>query len=410
MPPLKIAIIGAGPAGCMLARLLLQPLSPSEITLTVFESEPTPDYRSQGGTLDLHPSTGLKAMKKSGLHDEFMKYARYESATMRVVDKNLKTYFRVPESKGVGNPEIDRAQLRQLLMESLPKEIINWGFKLKRVEEKDHSLHFENGEVRNVNGEEFDLIVGADGAWSRVRAVIDDTKPLYSGVTRYWTTIPKAETEAPEVVSLINRGNLFSYGDGSAIIGQQMFDGSVDVSIGFTQEELKEVEITTTEEILKRLEGWDERLLGIIKKAESKVIGKSLYVLPVGYTWKHRAGITIIGDAAHLITPFGGEGVNIAFEDSVRVSDAIIKAVKGEGKDDLDKNVRAFEVDMWKRAKGAAIMSTKMGEAMFMTPGAPRTSIERWLLAKVKHEAPAVVYPLAVAIIYTGFFVYKLFN
>lgn len=281
---------------------------------------------------------------------------------------------------------------------------------MRKVDGKDHSLHFENGEVRNIDGKEFDLIVGADGAWSKVRAVIDDTKPLYSGVTRYWTTIPKAGTEAPEVVGLIKHGNLFSYGDGSAIIGQQMFDGSVDVSIGFAQEELQEVEITTTGEMLKRFEGWDKRLLGIIDKADSKVVGKSLYMLPVGYTWRHRPRITVLGDAAHLITPFGGEGVNIAFEDSVRLSDQIVKVVKGKGKEELDKNVWVFEVDMWKRAKGAATMSANMMEAMFMTPGAPRTSVERWLLAKIKHEAPALFYPLAVAIVYSGFFVYKLFN
>ncbi|KUJ18474.1 FAD/NAD(P)-binding domain-containing protein [Mollisia scopiformis] len=406
MPPFNIAIIGAGPAGCMLARLLLQ--SPTPPTITIFESEPTPDYRSQGGTLDLHPKNGLKAMKAAGLYEEFLKYARYESAVLRICDKNMKTYFGAPESRSKrgGNPEIDRAQLRQLLMESLPKGTVRWGMKLVSVGEKDHALNFENGDV--VKGEDFDLIVGADGAWSRVREVIDGTKPLYSGITRYWTTIPKAETEAPEVVELINRGNLFTYSDGKGIIAQQMFDGCVDVSIGLAQDELKGVEITSTDEMLKKFGGWDERLVGIVKKAESKVIGKSMYMLPVGYTWKHRDGVTVIGDAAHLMTPFGGEGVNLAFGDCVKLSEAISKAAKIGSQDELNRNVRVFEEDMWRRAEAAARMSTTMGEAMFLTPGAPRASIERWLLGKLKHELAAVLYPLAVAVVYTGYFAYKL--
>lgn len=49
--PFKIAIIGAGPAGCALARLLQQ--SDHQIDVTIFESEASPNFRSQGGTLDL---------------------------------------------------------------------------------------------------------------------------------------------------------------------------------------------------------------------------------------------------------------------------------------------------------------------------------------------------------------------
>ncbi|KAE8443028.1 hypothetical protein EG329_002422 [Mollisiaceae sp. DMI_Dod_QoI] len=409
----------------MLARLLLHNQSTSTssspstssppIKLTIFESEPTSTYRSQGGTLDLHPRTGLSAMKLAGLHTQFLHHARYESAVLRVCDKHLTTWFQPPSSKTAGNPEIDRAQLRQLLLESLPQEIVEWGMKLVKIDPKDHSMYFENGQVRNVGGEEFDLVVGADGAWSKVRQVLDpDTKPLYSGVTRYWSTIPNAEVDAPEVVQLINRGNLFSYGDGKGIIAQQMGEGIVDVSIGFTQPEIvgQEAEVTSTEEVLRRFEGggWDERLLGIVRKAESKVLGKSLYMLPTGYRWQHMDGVTILGDAAHLITPFGGEGVNIAFDDAVRLSEAILKSVTAEGKEVLYKNVRAFEEDMWERGKGAAVMSCTMMEAMFMTPGAPRASVERWLLGKVKHELPGALYPLAVVIVYTGFFVYKLFN
>jgi prephenate dehydrogenase len=57
----KIAIIGAGPVGCLLARIL----SISNTPVTVYESDISPDYRSQGGTLDLHRNTGIAAIKDS---------------------------------------------------------------------------------------------------------------------------------------------------------------------------------------------------------------------------------------------------------------------------------------------------------------------------------------------------------
>jgi predicted NAD/FAD-binding protein len=71
-----IAIIGAGPAGCTLARLIQ--CSKAPIDVTIFESEASLSSRGQGGTLDLHTDTGLAALRKGELYDEFLKYARFE--------------------------------------------------------------------------------------------------------------------------------------------------------------------------------------------------------------------------------------------------------------------------------------------------------------------------------------------
>jgi 2-polyprenyl-6-methoxyphenol hydroxylase-like FAD-dependent oxidoreductase len=73
---LKIAIIGAGPAGCTLARLLVQEKVPVDIT--IFEGEKSLDTRTQGGTLDLHTQSGIEALKRAGLYDEFVKRARFD--------------------------------------------------------------------------------------------------------------------------------------------------------------------------------------------------------------------------------------------------------------------------------------------------------------------------------------------
>ena len=87
----KIAIIGAGPGGCILARLLL---TQCDCRTIIFEAESSINYRSQGGTLDLRADTGLVAIRTAGLWDEFQKYARYDGESLLVTDKHLTTWLR----------------------------------------------------------------------------------------------------------------------------------------------------------------------------------------------------------------------------------------------------------------------------------------------------------------------------
>lgn len=94
--------------------------------------------------------------------EEFQKYARYDGEALGIYDQNLKAYVKVggaPEpGKSWGRPEIDRSALRQILLDSLPEGTIEWGSRLRRIDAKDVSLHFDHGVERD-----FDLVVGADG-------------------------------------------------------------------------------------------------------------------------------------------------------------------------------------------------------------------------------------------------------
>lgn len=241
MPSPKIAIIGAGPVGTTLGRLLLRQ-SPST-SVTIFESEPSANYRSQGGTLDLHTATGLAAIKEAGLWDEFSKHARYDGESLLMTDKNLKPFYQVkpsasPDQKGghLGGqrPEIDRAALRQMLIESLPADMITWGHRLKEVrpgkEPRSTKLTFTLADGSTTTASGFDLIVGADGAWSKIRGVLSDVKPHFAGVSNQAFEIPDAENTAPEVYRAVNRGSIFSHADGHKTNLQQMGDGSIVVS------------------------------------------------------------------------------------------------------------------------------------------------------------------------------------
>ena len=111
MPTSRIAIIGGGPGGLTLARILQK----HGIHATVYEQEHSANARSQGGSLDLHHESGLKALREADLFNDFLKCARYESQHMRVLDKKGVVYLDEGEMGPLpeigdeqSRPEIDR--------------------------------------------------------------------------------------------------------------------------------------------------------------------------------------------------------------------------------------------------------------------------------------------------------------
>lgn len=379
-PVFKVAIIGGGPAGCTLARLL----SNAQIPVTIFERETSPNFRTQGGTLDLHTSTGIKALKAAGLFDEFLKYARYDGEAIAMADKNLKMYIKAEggsKETSRGRPEIDRLQLRQVLLDSLPPDTIRWGCKLRSID-SELSLHFDHGIEKA-----YSFIVGADGAWSKVRPYLSQVQPFYSGVGGIELDIPDAEKRHPDLYRLVNRGSLFSYSDGKCIVVQQKSDGSLSVhawskrvdenwrkSCGYDISNPQEVK----KALLEDYKGWAEPLIKFIQVAENDSIWAiSTYELPIGHKWDHRPGVTLIGDAAHLCGPFAGEGVNIAMEDALKLSQALIAAVKTPSS--LDSRIIAFEQDMFIRSAAVAQKSRDNLVDMLFTPGAPGSIVDRWV-------------------------------
>ncbi|KAM0554729.1 hypothetical protein ACHAPJ_006801 [Fusarium lateritium] len=405
----KIAIIGAGPAGCLLARLLH--LAGTEVT--VFEGEAHPNFRSQGGTLDLHTATGLAALKEAKLFDEFLKHARYDGQYMAIVDKDLE-YHLVRNAEGRYNkieerPEIDRSSLREILSQSLPEGTIKWGYHLKRIEGR--TLVFEH---TTIDG--FDLIVGADGAWSKVRKEIDpDLVPEYAGIALHELEVTDAENRAPELYKLVNRGSIFASTDGNRTSIQQMGDGSLNVycgyvmddpdwvkpeKCGFNPRDLKE----TTQALLNtRYKDWDPRLRQALELADGRCNTRSLYQLPVGSKWAHTSGLTLIGDAAHLMTPYAGEGVNQALDDAMHLA----KAINGAADQDdeaLDKAIKEFEEDMFARVGPIQELTWGLLQDWMFTPGAPKTVMAKSMSRHVKHRLPWALQPLGVVAVHSYYF------
>lgn len=416
MSPLRIAIVGAGPVGLTLARLLL---NKPDIKVTVFESEKSREVREQGGTLDLHTGTGLAALKEAGLYDEFLQNARFDGEAMVICDKRLIKYVDFPgqeEGSARGRPEIDRKMLREMLLDSVPPEVIRWGYHLRSIDES-RNLIFDHGIETG-----FDLVVGAEGAWSKTRKLVSAQKPNYSGVTGISFTIPNAKETAPECYTLTNRGSIFAYSDGKYIMSQQLGNGSLSVYVGSVRPESwmdnMPFDINDTEAVKKSIreefQGWHPDLLNCVNYGWDP-LPRRLYMLPVGFSWQNRPGVTLIGDSAHVMTPFAGEGVNLGMEDALMLSRAIIKASKSANRSDsLTEEIKTFEKDLFIRAERTASLTNDMMMWLLFTEGAPRSVVEKVGVRMATFEHRSLVmkalYPFLVASIYTSYFVFKLFH
>ena len=378
----NIAILGAGPSGLTLARLLYQ----NKISVVVFESEASAHGRQQGGTLDLHDGTGLDAIKKADLWEEFQKFARYDGEALILADKNFKKYAEQPrstEETGHGRPEIDRSRLREILLNSLPEDVVQWGHHVESVTD-DLTIHFSDGSTASG----FDLIVGADGASSKARPVVTDVQPEYSGISGLDLTLSNAAERAPALEAIVNHGSMFSFSDAKGIMAQHTGAGDLRV-YAFAREPAGwprpgsggrsggGFDIHDPAAVRQGLEryyaDWAPELRGFLSAFDDDRIRQwSLYQLPVDHTWMHRPGVTLIGDAAHLMTVFAGEGVNQSMADSLELAAQIEAVVQDGGK--LDAAVQRYEEGMFPRAH-AVMKETNNNKEAFYNP-APA---EEWM-------------------------------
>lgn len=378
----RIAIIGAGPGGLTLACILLR----NSIVPTVFERDPFPNHRPQGGTLDLHTHSGQRALRDAGLWDEFLKHARYDAQEIKIILKSGDIIFedspRDGESKEESRPEIDRTALRNILVKSFGSDNIKWNHALASVEpasKNKYDLHFKDGRIETG----FDLVVGADGAWSRVRPCITPVVPFYSGVSMLEFDISNpADSRYDSVNKLVGKGSMFSFSDGRSITAQRLGTNGIRIYVAFGMEGVQsdwlskqfdpKDPVATKLKVLGYFEDWTPALQDFIRLAdEDHVELRPMYMLPIDHTWEPCPGLTLLGDAAHLMTIYAGEGVNVTMWDSLELAKKIVEATKSG---DLYQSVREYELDMFKRGSDSKERTNK-NKAGFFSKDFPNSMV-----------------------------------
>ncbi|MBE1493029.1 2-polyprenyl-6-methoxyphenol hydroxylase-like FAD-dependent oxidoreductase [Amycolatopsis lexingtonensis] len=363
---MTIAIVGAGLGGLALARVL----HVKGIEAVVYEREPSREARGQGGMLDIH--SGQRALREAGLLDRFFEIARGEGQDMRLLepDGTLLLQEDTPDDAPMLRPEVDRADLRDLFLDSLPDGVVRWGHAYASA--SDGVVHFTDG-----SSAEYDLLVGADGAQSRVRALLTDARPVHIGQNVVELGIPDIDRTHPDLAAMVGRGNYWVFGKGISLAAQRNGDGRVRIGISFYN--TGEDWFTTSDipfddpaaaraRLIDLLPGWDPGITALIEACDDTVVPRAITTLPPGLTWPSKPDVTLIGDAAHLMPPVG-EGANMAMLDGAVLGLALAS------QPDFPSAIGEYEREMYERTGAAARMSAKMQE-LLMSPDASRRLLE----------------------------------
>ncbi|MBN9385728.1 MAG: FAD-dependent monooxygenase [Chitinophagaceae bacterium] len=327
----KIAIIGGGPGGLTLARLLQL----KGVDVTVYERDVNKDVRVQGGALDLHEESGLAALRKAGLLEAFKENFRPGAEKIRVTDENAAVLLDghlEEDHLNFGDkhfrPEIDRGPLRDILLESLRPGTIVWNSHILSIEPLDNSwkIHLGNGSSALV-----DVVIGADGANSKIRPFVTSVKPLWAGVTMIEGSIKDGVRTAPRIHALLKGGKIFAYGKEQTLIVSSKGDGSFGFAVSWKTSEhwVKEsgIDFKDHKQVLawfkKEFSTWGSIWHELFEDENTIFIPRPQYCMPLNLRWETKSNITLLGDAAHWMPPFAGEGVNMAMLDALELSESL---------------------------------------------------------------------------------------
>lgn len=358
-----IAIIGGGPGGLTLARLLQM----AGANVNVYERDKDSNARAKGATLDLHEESGLLALQEAGLMDAFWANYRPGADRMHLMDKAANSILEenVAGENDSSRPEIDRGPLQQMLLESLLPGTVVWDSHFTSMSQKNGvwKLEFKN------DTEAFaDIVIAADGANSKIRPYLTDIKPFYSGVTAIEGAVYDSALNSPKVHQLLNGGKIFAFGDSKSLIVSAKGDGSLVFYPSFKTDEKwvvqSGIDFTDKAQVLDWFKteyaGWNEVWLELFENATGNFIPRPLYCMPFDQTWEAQPNLTMLGDAAHLMPPFAGEGVNMAMLDALELSQYLLN----NDFTNIHQAITAFEKQMRTRASEIAQITMESTDAL----------------------------------------------
>jgi 2-polyprenyl-6-methoxyphenol hydroxylase-like FAD-dependent oxidoreductase len=343
-----VTIVGAGLGGLTLARVL----HVHGIPATIYEAEPSAEARAQGGQLDIHENNGQIALEAAGLTGEFRAIIHEGGEASRMLDQHGTVLLDDPDDGTAGRPEVLRGDLRRILLDALPGEMIQWGRKVTGVQpvgDGRHELTFADGSTVTSS-----LLVGADGAWSSIRPLLSDAKPEYVGTTFIETYLYDADERHSATAEAVGGGAMYALAPGKGIVAHREAGDILHtyVELNRPAEWIAGLDFTdatdATTAVAAEFDGWAPELTALITDGETAPIPRMIYALPNGHRWDRVPGVTLLGDAAHLMPP-SGEGANLAMFDGAELG----KAIAGHP-GDIETALTAYEEAMFPRSESEA--------------------------------------------------------
>ncbi|HWV29534.1 MAG TPA: NAD(P)/FAD-dependent oxidoreductase [Dyadobacter sp.] len=360
----KIAIVGGGPGGLTLARLLQIPGA----DVHVYERDYGKDARVQGATLDLHEESGLEALRRAGLLDTFYANYRPNAGRMRILDKHGNIHVddhATEKAFAEDRPEIDRAPLRKILLDSLQEGIVVWDSQFVSMERQDVGwlMHFKNGTRAHA-----DVVIAADGANSKIRPYLTAIAPVYSGVTIVEGNIYNARTNAPRLWELVRGGKIFAFGDEQSLILSAKGEGSLSFytgcKVGENWVQESGIDFNKKDAVFawfkEAFGAWNDVWQELFASDEIGLIPRPQYHFPLDQRWEPLPNFTMLGDAAHRMPPYAGEGVNMAMQDAFELAECLTSGAFA----DIHAAIADYEDRMLKRASEVTQVSLEMTEML----------------------------------------------
>jgi 2-polyprenyl-6-methoxyphenol hydroxylase-like FAD-dependent oxidoreductase len=313
--------------------------------------------------LDIHDHNGQLALKAAGLFEEFAKLIHSGGQQHRVLDKQGNVLFDRPDDGTGGRPEVPRGELRRILLDSLPADTIRWAHKVKAVSPLGggrHILTFADGSTVTT-----DLLVGADGAWSRVRPLLSEALPAYVDTSFVETYLFDSDIRHEASAEAVGGGSLFALAPGKGILAHREPKGVLHtyVALNKPKDWIDSIDFsdpaTALARIAEEFDGWAPALTALITDGETAPVPRPLHTLPDEHRWDRVPGVTLLGDAAHLMTP-SGEGANLAMYDGAELGKAIA-ASPG----DIEAALAAYEKDLFPRSASAAAEANQLLKLLF---------------------------------------------
>lgn len=336
-------MVGAGPTGLAVAGLLAR----RGVAVTVVDRHPQPYPRPRAVHLD---GAAVRVLQALGLHDRFAGISR-PAAGLRLLDASLRPFATFRRGAGPGphgHPDanlFDQPELESLLGETVP---VRRGVAVTGIEQRDPGrvrVHLRGGEVVEAAA-----VLGCDGADSTVRDAIGARLRDLRYAERWF------------VVDVRCSVPLGTWGGVDQICDPRRAATFLHVTGDRYRFEFRMLAGESEAGLTARLDELTRPWLGAVPRARWAVLRSAGYTFRARLADRWRRGrVLLLGDAAHLMPPFIGQGLGTGLGDAQNLAWKLAAVLGGAAGDDL---LDTYEAERAPHAEAVIRASVRVGRAM----------------------------------------------